>query len=295
MSADAEIPDTRLAFIQRWFQSVISHPAGVVAGAGGAAAIDEHLTNSGALDAASRLSVYADAYFARLIECMGEVFPMMKKFLGEETFDAFAFAYLQEIPSKSYTLHHLGRHFPAWLEKSRPRSVADDIAPASDGPDWPELMVDLARMEWAVYETFDGPGIEGQPTLRLEDLQTLTSEAIDEVRLIPAPSLHLVTSRFPVNDFYTALRRAGAGEDTVPPDACPAWTALHRRNFIVQRYGLSAPAHAMLVSILQGDTLGEAIDAAAALWPDSDESLGTALQSWFHLWAEEEFFTGVWT
>jgi len=294
MSAAEENADTQLEFIQRWFQSVISHPEGVVAGAGGEEAIDEHLTKSNALDAASRMSVYADAYFARLIECMGEVFPVMKKFLGEETYDAFAFEYLQAIPSKSYTLHNLGRHFPGWLEKSRPRDEEDgEVAIASEGPDWPELMVDLARMEWAVYETFDGPGIEGQPTLRMEEILALTSDAMDETRLVPAPCLNLVTARFPVNEFYTALRRAGEGEAVAPPDARPAWTALHRRGFVVQRYDLNASAHAMLEAILQGRTLGEAIDAAAALWPDSDESLGEALQTWFRLWAEEEFFTGV--
>ena len=290
----SENPDTQLASVQRWFQSVISHPQGVIAGAGGEEEIDARLTNSNALDAASRLSVYADAYFARLIECMGEVFPMMKKFLGEETFDGFAFDYLQEMPSKSYTLHHLGRHFPAWLEKSRSQAeVETGMAPASAGPDWPELLVDLARMEWAVYETFDGPGMEGQPAFRADDLLTLPPEAWDTARLVPAPSLNLLTARFPVNEFYTALRRAEEGADITPPEARPSWYALHRREFVVHRTDLSASAHALLDSILHGHPLGEAIDAAAIHWPDSDESLAAALRVWFCDWAEEEFFSGI--
>jgi hypothetical protein len=294
MSTAEENADTQLEFIQRWFQSVISHPEGVVAGAGGVEELEARLTSSNSLDAAGRLSVYADAYFARLIECMGEVFPMIKKFLGEETFDSFAFEYLQAIPSKSYTLHHLGRQFPGWLEKSRPEAGEESgLDPASAGPEWPELMVDLARMEWAVYETFDGPGSEGQPSLKIADIQALMSEDVDRVHLIPAPCLNLLTARFPVNEFYTALRRAEAGEDVTPPAARPAWTALHRRQFVVQRYDLNAPAHAMLEALIQGLALGEALDAAAALWPDSDESLGEALQSWFRQWAEEGFFLGV--
>lgn len=293
MNEDQTAPDSRLESIQRWFQSVIAHPEGVIAGAGGMEAIDEHLTRSNALDAASRLSVYANAYFARLIECMGEVFPVLKKFLGEETFDAFAFEYLQEIPSRSYTLHHLGRRFPEWLEKSRPRDEEAGELALAEGPDWPELLVDLARLEWAVYETFDGPGSEGQPTLQPGDLTSPGQGGIEALRLVPSPSLSLFRARFPVNEFYTAVRRAAGGDEIVPPDASPCLVALHRRNYVVHRYDVSAPAHAMLEAVLNGRSLGEAIDAAAALWTGSDEELGAALQNWLQLWAREEFFTGV--
>ena len=287
-------PDTQLESVQRWFQSVISHPEGVIAGAGGTDAIDQVLTSSNALDAAGRLSVYANAYFARLIECMGEVFPVMRKFLGEETFDSFAFEYLQEIPSRSYTLHHLGREFPGWLEKSRPRDEGDDgMAIAAEGPDWPELLVDLARLEWAVYETFDGPGSEGRPSLQHSDILARSQDGVENLRLIPSPSLNLFSARFPVNDFYTSLRRAAPGEEVIPPDPAPCLVALHRRGFVVHRYEVSAPAHAMLEAILAGSTLGEAIDAAAALWTASDEELGAALQNWLQLWAREEYFTGI--
>jgi hypothetical protein len=284
--------------MQRWFQSVISHPQGVTAGAaaaeGGEEAIEANLTSSNALDASSRLSVYADAYFARLIECMGEVFPMIKKFLGEETFDSFAFDYLQSIPSRSYTLHHLGRRFPAWLESSRPQAEEEaGVAPADEGPDWPELLVDLARLEWAVYEAFDGPGMEGQPALDAEALLAIPPEAWDEARLEPSPALSVMAFRFPVNGFYTALRHAGEGEDVTPPDAEPSWVAFNRRQFVVHRYDVSEPAHALLGVVIQGRSLGEALDEAALKWTGSDEDLGGALQNWFREWAEGEFFSGI--
>ena len=295
---DDAAASTQLERMQRWFQAVISHPEGVTAGAaaaeGGEETINANLTPSNALDAASRLSVYADAYFARLIECMGEVFPMMKKFLGEETFDSFAFDYLQSIPSRSYTLHHLGRRFPAWLESSRPQAEEDaGVAPASDGPDWPELLVDLARMEWAVYETFDGPGMEGQPALTAETLSQIPPESWDEVRLEPSPALQVADFRFPVNTFYTALRQAGEGEDVIPPEALPSWVGFHRREFVVQRYDLSEPAHALLAAVIQGRSLGEALEEASSKWTGSDEDFGSALQGWFREWGEGEIFSGI--
>jgi hypothetical protein len=294
----APADSTQLERMQRWFQAVISHPEGVTAGAaaaeGGEGMIEGNLTRSNALDAAGRLSVYADAYFARLIECMGEVFPMIKKFLGAETFDAFAFDYLQAIPSRSYTLHHLGRRFPAWLENSRPQAEEEaGVAPAGEGPDWPELLVDLARMEWIVYETFDGPGMEGQPALGADALVALAPEAWDEARLAAGPALSVAAFRFPVNEFYTALRQAKEGESATPPDPKPSWVAFNRREFVVHRYDLSESAYELLAAVIQGKALGEALDEAALKWPGSDGELGEALQRWFREWAEGEFFSGA--
>ncbi|HWB01466.1 MAG TPA: DNA-binding domain-containing protein [Verrucomicrobiales bacterium] len=297
-SAGATADSTQLEKMQRWFQAVISHPEGVAAGAaaaeGGEGMIEANLTRSNALDAADRLSVYADAYFARLIECMGEVFPMIKKFLGAETFDAFAFDYLQAIPSRSYTLHHLGQQFPAWLENSRPQAEEEaGVASADEGPDWPELLVDLARMEWIVYETFDGPGMEGKTALSAEALGRLPAEAWDKARLVPGPALSVAAFRFPVNGFYTALRQAGKDESATPPDAEPSWVAFNRRDFVVHRYELSESAHALLTAVIQSKPLAEALDEAAGAWPGADDELGQALQKWFQDWAEGEFFSGI--
>src|SRR5579864_7471641 len=116
--------------LQRWFQAVITHADGVDSGAGsqeaqrlirlGPGQLERVITRSRALTAAERLAIYANAYLTRLLECLGEVFPMLKRTLGDEAFDDFAFGYLQDYPSRSYTLNELGRHFPRFLEETRP-------------------------------------------------------------------------------------------------------------------------------------------------------------------------------
>ena len=299
----APTADLPLGAMQQWFQAVVTHPDGVKAGEGSHAAqsiaegehtIDRLLTRSNALDAASRISVYADAYFARLIECLGEVFPMMRKLLGPEVFEGFAFEYLQDTPSRSYTLHHLGRQFPEWLARSRsdPESIGATVS-AANGPDWPDLLVDLARFEWAIYDVFDGPGVEGQPTLRAEDLAGLAPEVWAHVRLRLAPCLQLLALRFPVNTLYTALRQAGEGEAVPLPDAEPSWVALNRRSFVVQRHTLEQAGHELLAAIMNDRPLDEALEAAAAVWTGSDEDLASALRQWFHDWSADDFFLAV--
>ncbi len=101
--------------LQRWFQTVITHANGADSGASSEEAqrliqlrpgqLEKVITRSRALTAAERLAIYANAYHTRLLECLGEVFPMMKRTLGAEAFDGFGFGYLQDYPPRSYTLN----------------------------------------------------------------------------------------------------------------------------------------------------------------------------------------------
>src|SRR5258708_989599 len=199
-------PSEEVNRVQRWFQAVVMHPDGVEAGADSDEAqrliklapgqLERVITRSRALSAAERLAIYANAYHTRLLECLGEVYPMLKRALGQEAFDGFAFGYLQDYPSRSYTLNELGRHFPPYLQQTRPsahdldsESTHQDSA-VGDGAlleNWPDFLIDLARLEWAIYEVFDGPGVEGQPLLRFDQLSDISPERWAEVRLHPVP------------------------------------------------------------------------------------------------------------
>src|SRR5438105_5881909 len=131
-----------LDIVQRWMQAVIMHPDGVDAGLASEAArehldvapenVEQVISRSAAQTSIERLSIYANAYYARLLECLGEEFPVLKKTLGEETFDAFAFDYLQRYPSQSYTLGKLGENFTRYLAETRPADADGDESAESD-------------------------------------------------------------------------------------------------------------------------------------------------------------------
>src|SRR5216684_3580309 len=135
-TSHAPSSSTELSRLQRWFQTVITHADGVDSGVSSEEAqrliqlspgqLEKVITRSRALSAAERLAIYANAYHTRLLECLGEVYPMLKRALGEEAFEGFAFGYLQEFPSRSYTLNELGRHFTRYLQETRPTSDNDD-------------------------------------------------------------------------------------------------------------------------------------------------------------------------
>ncbi len=313
MSAPDNSPDAaEVNRVQRWFQAVVTHPDGVEAGADSDEAqrlihlppgqLEKVITRSRALSAAERLAIYANAYHTRLLECLGEVYPMLKRTLGEEAFDGFAFGYLQEYPSRSYTLNELGRHFPRYLEETRPTA---DSAESQSSPtdsannelalveDWPDFLIDLVRLEWAIYDVFDGVGVEGQALLRADQLSGIPPERWPQVQLEPVPCLQLLATRFPVNDYYTALRKANDDEAIAVPSSCESFVALTRRQFIVRRYNLSRTEFELLQAIQNGQSLGQAVEHAASVTDDDMDKLAANLKLWFRNWTAEGFFQSV--
>jgi hypothetical protein len=286
--------------VQRWFQAVITHPDGVEGGAESEEAqrlirlkrgeLEAVIGRSRDLTAAERMGIYANAYYARLLECLAAYFPMLQKTLGEEIFEGFAFEYLQQYPSKSYTLDRLGENFARFLEETRPEPEEWE-EPGAVG--WPDFLIDLAVLEHAINRVFDGPGVEGQPLLTAEALRSFPAERFAEARLVPVPCLRLLTFRFPVNAYYTAIRRAEEGEEVPVPDPEPEHLALTRRDFVVRRYPLNSAQHALLEKILAGAPVGEALAAAAETSGLEDDALAAELQSWFRLWVAEGFFQSI--
>lgn len=289
-------PNLPLDIVQRWFQAVIVHPRGVHAGLATPQAqqlirlqpeqAEQVLTRSRRLDSLGRLQIYADAYYARLIECLRESFPVLRRVLGSELFDEFAVGYLQAYPSRSYTLNRLGDAFATYLTESRPEALVPGIG-------WPELLVDLAQLECAIEQAFDGPGEEELPRLDTALLATFAPEAQAELRLRTAPSLRLLAFRFPVNDLYTQARQRPEDEELDLPAAEPTWLALSRRDYVVRRHPLTHESFALLQALQQGERLAAAIAVAAAGSDWSDEVWGAALRRWFDQWAASGFFLSV--
>src|SRR5579864_9691143 len=103
-----------------------------------------------------RLEIYNRQYWFRVLSSMMEDFPGLRAVLGDKRFDAMCRAYLLDCPSRSFTLRNLGRQLESWLRKH----------PKWAGPKQ-SLAVDIARLEWADIEAFDG---KAEPALRPENL-----------------------------------------------------------------------------------------------------------------------------
>lgn len=281
--------------IERWMQAVITHPAGVLAGAASEEArraidvppeqLESVVTRSRQLDSRQRLDIYAGAYWARLLECMRDEFPTMVAMLGEEAFNGLAVGYLQACPSQSYTLAQLSARFPQYLADSRPPRQSGPAE--ADQPDWADLLIDLARLERAINEVFDAPGAEALGPLDEARMRAIPAERWPETRLVPAPGMRLLEFRFPANDCFTAVREGRAPGMPAPK---PTWLVLWRRDYVVRRQALSAVQYALLAAINEGRCVADAIAAAADTAQIEPDELADSLFRWFADWTAAGLF-----
>src|SRR5262249_17047702 len=149
-----------------------------------------------------RLSIYARAYLARLIDCLSADYPAVRALLGDALFERFATGYLWARPPRRYSLFELGKGFADHLEQTRP----SDRAVPEDRRSLLRLPIDLARVERARLEAVRAPGLEREAGDRAEPvgIALLLGEG---VRIAAAPCLRVVTLGHDVREFLSAVDR----------------------------------------------------------------------------------------
>ena len=273
-----------LARLQRWLQAAIVDPATTVPSSSAAPPVESVLTASPTQTAAERLAIYQRSYQVRLFECLRAVFPALRHALGEGLFDRFAGDYLQRHPPASYTLALLAADFPAYLAATRP----DAGLPDEERAPWADLLVELAAVELAVQQVYDGDGLEAASLPRVDEVVALAPSELLARHFVPSPSLRLLHLAFPVHAFIAAVHR---GESPALPSAQPTPLAIVRRDWRVRLWPLFEQQHILLAALAGGTVLGEALAAATrGPWESIDPAV---LRGWLRGWLDEWFFAGV--
>lgn len=215
-----------------------------------------------------RVGIYVDAYMARLVEALEGDFPAVSRRVGPRAFHELCRAYLERHPSRSPSLNPLGRKLPEFLSTLPRREAARD----------------LARVEVAMSEVFDG---EGAAPLQPADFGRIAPDRFAGLRFAFVPTFRLLELDHAVNGYIDAVRQ---GKPLPALRRKRSWVAVYRKEFQVWRQDLSETAHAGLSALLRGRTVGQAVAAAARAWPGKPADLQPQLRRWFGEWATEGFF-----
>jgi hypothetical protein len=226
-----------------------------------------------------RLEVYRRAYHSRLVSCLRDLFPALRRALGDEVFTAFAVRYVRDHPPSSYTLGDLGPGFVHFL--ARPRRSGS------------RLISELAMLEGALAAACEGPGSEGRPALRAGDLRAIARAPGSRVRIETTPALRLLHFRFPVLDYHAALMRAGKDSEPAPPRPSETFALVSRRDFVVVRTVLTKPQYRLLAALQRGEPLDRAVLRAFDRRLKDEKAAPALLRTWFRDWAAMRLFDGV--
>jgi hypothetical protein len=202
----------------------------------------------GTLGPAGHLDVYAQMYWARLVDVLHDDFPRVAAILGADRFTALACAYLTRHPSTRPSVRWLGADFADFL--------------AGHGPvEGLPFLADLARLEWTRLAVFDAA--DAVP-LRLEALRAIPPSKWPRLTFHPVPALRVLRCAWPVHELWAADDPKAAAR-TVRPAA----TVLRvwREAFTVYQAPVDTVEHVALRQLLAGAPFAAICDRLEALLP----------------------------
>ena len=255
------------------------------------AAVARFVTPGPRLTAAERFDIYRSGYHARLLECLLDDYPVLATMLGrddtgrdeEGQFAALCRAYVDRHPSASPNLNGFGRHMPSFCREAKLDGFPGFAALG-------RFASELAALEWALVEVLHA---ETAPPLDIAALQAMAPEAWAGARFIRSDALRLFRFEYPVNAVFIAIRI----EEIVPdvPAPSPNAVAVYRKDMQLWRMDLTPAMLGVLEPLVQGKSLGEALETVEAECTDPDvlAQTGANLMVWFREWVDAGFFTRV--
>jgi hypothetical protein len=237
------------------------------------------------LTSLERLEIYNRQYWFRVIDSMYEDFAGLCAVLGQRSFGRLARAYVSECTSQTFTLRNLGSQIEDWLRRN-PGYAGQKLA----------IALDMARLEWAHIEAYDG---EAATALGPEDLIELGPG----LRIGLQPYIRLLELQYPVDDLRISVNAVsedhGAASNAVlkskergvvrkftrlRPERI--FLAVHRLDFSVYYRRITLEEFRLLEAIRQGKSIGAAVEASIEDSSIPIEEFRAKLETWFRTWAE---------
>jgi hypothetical protein len=238
------------------------------------------------LTSVDRLEIYNKQYWFRLIDAMYEDYAGIAAILGRERYNAFCKAYFTRYPSRTGMLRNIGYRLSQFVNEE----------PALTAPHT-DMVLDMARFEWAQVEAFDAAH---KPRLTTDDLLGMDPA---KTRLYFQPSITLLELDYAVDRLFLAVKKQSGRSEASNASEGVSHTSRRRRSaraehvfVVVHRFEnqvyikrLPAEAFAILRSLQKGATIAEAIEAAM---PETADMMEWAkqIQGWFKMWMSWGWF-----
>jgi len=267
-----------LEAIQHRLWRLVTEPSGVVAALAAehdadVPALTELIRGDRGVAPVDRLAVYANAYFARVHDCLRDDFAALARALGAAAFHDLVKTYLMMHPPTRFSLRHAGEHLAKHLATEPFAAIFSRRCPYA---------ADLARLDWALSEAFYAPDA---PALAREQLAVVAPEAWAALRFVATPSLLLLTFAWPVHRVRERFESEDADVvwDQAPSLGIePTHVRVWRQDEHVRYRAIARLEHEALVSAITGEPFASICERATEFVGEADAASQAAslLSSW---------------
>jgi hypothetical protein len=195
------------------------------------------------IEALERFTIYRNNVILSLITAMADTYPVVKRLLGDEFFNAIAKEFVRKNPPEKPSLLFYGEGF---IEFIRHFPACSEIA----------YLADVAKLEWFNVRAFHAADEE---LLDNNLLASVAEESLSEVSFTLQPSVHLMSSEWPVDTIWEEnLKDEVATLNIEDFDANNL--LIYRHQLQVQVINLQIDCYHFLYAFSEGKNIAEAWD-----------------------------------
>lgn len=195
--------------------------------------------------ATTRLNIYQNAFFQRLIEALQQDYPTIALLIGQDAFTHLAQKYIYAHPSTYYSIRWFGEHFPAFLRNESNRLFAENNLAAF----WQEL----ATFELALLTAFDAADA---PTVTPSQLQEIRAEKWADITFQCHSSLQLIPLHWNVVVAWRARHTANLAKFKPKQYQKQSMWMIWRQEFETYFIKLKSDEALLLQAVMAGQSFG---------------------------------------
>jgi len=195
-----------------------------------------------------RLDIYRNNVFYSLTNALADLYPVIKRLVGEQFFNATAAAYIRQCPPQSAAMVNYAADFPEFLQGFEHTAGL-------------AYLVDVASLELAWHEAYHA---EDAVTLSLTDIAALQPEQLRQAKLLLHPSVRLLKSSFPVLKIWNANQDDQPNDEPIDLDSGGTIVCIWRPGYDVQIREIDGATCTLLQSLRDNDTLETAMANAGS-------------------------------
>ncbi|MEM9461414.1 MAG: DNA-binding domain-containing protein [Myxococcota bacterium] len=229
-----------------------------------------------AMKAVARVNIYAESYFWRLSDVLGEQYRVLGWLLGSTRFHNFVTDFVLHRPSLSPDVRRFGAGLPDYLAEHPLQAQLGGLA-------------ELARVERAIVRAIDVPD---QPRVGRAELSAVEVARWPSLRFVLADHVRVLCTTRSYPRAWAAWKAGKASPDPVPPVEPQArhWVVVWRNGVEVFHRGI-VPAQAAALRIAGQGGRFEALCEAALVDDPSLEP--TQIVQWLGRWLDDGLFCAL--
>ena len=232
------------------------------------------LSEEGEISPTQRVSIYKNAYHARLVGVIDSDFPCLSKLLGDELYDPLCQAYISAHPSHQPPINNFGAQLPEFI---RHFEVLKNQA----------IAIELCDLEWQLRTTFDAKNSVALPA---DYLQSIPSEKWPELTFMLSHGFNLRYFTMNTIEVWQALK-----SDETPEikklEQTQTWM-IWRQGLVTQFRSVEVDEACLLIAVQDGQNFESLCELLLEWWPEEHvpERAFQLLQNWIGL----GIFTQIW-